>query len=323
MTPSAKGEDRLKVYMNISCPICSSKQSGFVEKCRDYTMYHCATCDVVFADPMKAGQDVYECADYYIMRDNLVVDPLQWEFRWDMLQFFHKPPCKGGNLLDIGCGTGFFVKRACDMGFNGYGIDFSEKAIVKGREDFGLDTLELLDLQGLKEHFPELRFHLITMFHVIEHLENPNRLMSEIRDIVTPDATIVIALPLRGRWPDTLGDMDEPPHHLTRWSLKSMESFLERNGYYIKHSKIESFSLQNMQALIYPFVLKFFPRLTIKGSSIDLASGDINCENALKMLKKMKAKKTMSNILGIPLWTVLRLLGAQGPNLYIEAAVKP
>ncbi len=35
----------------------------------------------------------------------------------------------GGNVLDVGCGLGFLVRRLCERGYNAWGIDPSEYAI--------------------------------------------------------------------------------------------------------------------------------------------------------------------------------------------------
>ena len=40
---------------------------------------------------------------------------------------------KGGNLLDIGCGTGLFVERYIEAGGSAIGLDISRKMIERAR----------------------------------------------------------------------------------------------------------------------------------------------------------------------------------------------
>lgn len=282
-------------------------------------MYYCGTCDVVFANPMKTDKAFYEESVDYLFRDRLILDLIRWDFRWDMVEFLKNPPVKSGSLLDIGCGTGYFVKRTIDMGFKSYGIEFNERSVMMGKEHFNMDTLYAADIRGLAGQFPGLKFDVVTLFQVLEHLEDPNQIMADIKQVIAKDAVVVIALPFRGRWPDTAGEGDYPPHHLTKWSLKAIEYFLDKNGFHIKRHLVENFPIRNMSSLLYNHILKFTPFLTMRGQGMDNKIDNISEEQALKILKKRRAKMTVANIFGFPIWILFKLLGAKGPHMYIEA----
>jgi SAM-dependent methyltransferase len=305
------------------CPICRGKICSLVETWGNYSMHHCKTCDVVFADPMKSGVDYYENHVGYLLRDRLLIDQLQWDYRWDIMQFLKGPPDRKGNLLDIGCGTGFFVKRAVKMGFNGYGIELNERSIRIGREYFNLETLYPLSLKEFITVNPGLKFDVVTLFQVLEHIEDPHCLMEEIESVTHKDTIVIISVPNRERWPDPSGkESDSPPHHLTRWSLKALDYFLHRHGFSIKTYRIENFPLPNISSLAYRYFLKFMPSVTMKGQHIERKIDDITMDQAEHILKLRKAKMTMVNIMGIPVWLILKLLGAKGPSLYLEAKLQ-
>lgn len=148
---------------------------------------------------------------------------------------------------------------------------------------------------------------------------------------------MVIAVPLRDRWPDYMAEYDLPPHHLTRWSSEAMKRFLERNGLYVSRHKAENFPLWRMSGFLYQYVERIAPFLTLKGQGFDTTSSElseekiaeltevfnsISAEQAERILKKSRQKKTIANILGFPIWVVLKLLGARGPFLYVEAKIK-
>jgi SAM-dependent methyltransferase len=93
-----------------------------------------------------------------------------------------------GNLLDIGAGTGDFLLTAKQNGWNTIGVEPSEKAkgiaINKGIK-FSDSTLEL------ESH----SFDVITMWHVLEHVPNLEIQIRELKRLVKPNGTIIIAVP--------------------------------------------------------------------------------------------------------------------------------
>jgi 2-polyprenyl-3-methyl-5-hydroxy-6-metoxy-1,4-benzoquinol methylase len=269
---------------------------------------------------MKTALAVYEDSFDYRIRNELTVDPLAWGRRWDIEEFMKGPFRQKRSLLDIGCGTGFFVKRIQDAGLAAYGIDFDKGAVESGKEYFGLEHLYALDVEGLRGECAGLKFDIVTMFQIIEHVEDPNRLFSQIREILNPGGMVVLSLPCRDRWPDMLGDVDAPPHHLTMWSGRAVHSFLERHGFRVTKYRMERFPLTTMTTLIYPFVLKVAPLLTMKGQNIGQDISHLSGEARVKILKKSRKKKTVANILAFPLWLLLRFVGARGPHQYIEAS---
>jgi len=304
------------------CPVCSSIESSMAGKCGEYELYHCGNCDLVYADPMKADMSVYDEGDFYRVRDMLLLDPLTWDYRWEALEFLKNPPLKGGKLLDIGCGTGYFVKHARDMGFDSYGLDLSEGSIKSGREYFGLETIHAMDLTAFIQQNQGMKFDVVTLFHVLEHLEKPNLIMDGIKGILSDEAVVSIALPLRGRWPDLAGDTDSPPHHLSRWSPEALENFLNLNGFRVRKLCVEGFSPRNMYSLLYPYVLKLIPSVTLNADGRDGDAGKKSHEDVIGLLKRRKMKIALANTAGFPFWVFLRLLGARGPNFYVEAVLQ-
>ena len=93
-----------------------------------------------------------------------------------------------GNLLDIGAGTGDFLLTAKQNGWNTIGVEPSEKAkgiaINKGIK-FSDST------QELESH----SFDVISMWHVLEHVPNLKIQIRELKRLVKPNGTIIIAVP--------------------------------------------------------------------------------------------------------------------------------
>ena len=93
-----------------------------------------------------------------------------------------------GKLLDIGAGTGDFLLTAKENGWITIGIEPSEKAkaiAVKKGVEFLATTEEL------ESH----TFDVISMWHVLEHVPNLENQIKELKRLVRPNGTIIIAVP--------------------------------------------------------------------------------------------------------------------------------
>lgn len=93
-----------------------------------------------------------------------------------------------GNLLDIGAGTGDFLLTAKQNGWNTIGVEPSEKAkgfaIGKG-----------IQFSDSTEELESNSFDVITMWHVLEHVPNLEIQIKELKRLVKPNGTIIIAVP--------------------------------------------------------------------------------------------------------------------------------
>jgi len=304
--------------MSARCPVCSLGNNTSVEKLQGYSMLHCHDCDLVFAEPMHTPPEFYVDNPDYILRDELLTDPLEEDRRWDMRMFLSSPH-SGGSLLDIGCGTGFLVSRAAALGYDAHGIEFNKRAVERGRGHFGLQTIYSLDLKGLKLEKPGLKFDIVTMFQVLEHLEQPNSILEDLKPMLNRGGRLVLALPFRERWPDVLGDVDMPPHHLSRWSRKALEKFLFFNGFRVTRFEVEPFPPDGLLGIFYRFALKLVPSLTMKGQGVHHKAKDMGLDETRKILRLRRLKVAAANAIGLPVWLALKLLGARGPNCYVEA----
>lgn len=93
-----------------------------------------------------------------------------------------------GKLLDIGAGTGDFLVVAKNDGWDTTGIEPSDKAkaIAINKEVNFANSLS-----DLKDH----SFDVITMWHVLEHVPNLHEYILELKRLLKPTGTILIAVP--------------------------------------------------------------------------------------------------------------------------------
>lgn len=112
------------------------------------------------------------------------------------------PALSRGRVLDYGCGQGTFVSFLRDKNIDAYGCDISAVSAGENRERIDDRFLELHKPWGLPDEF---EFSTVTMLDVLEHCDDPKRLIREMRD--KGAETFIVKVPLAngpiftlGRW---------------------------------------------------------------------------------------------------------------------------
>lgn len=175
----------------------------------------------------------YETVEWYGER---------WEFR-ETLNFFGNKNLK---ILEIGCGKGYFLNLARSNGFEGWGIDINKRAIEFAKEKLKLINVYPYFIEEFAKEFPEEKFDLICFYHVIEHLKDPLRFLTLLKNALRDDGYIAFSFPNPNRIDIKLlsrEKWDYPPHHLTRWNEKSIETLLQNIGFDLVKKDYEPLSL--------------------------------------------------------------------------------
>lgn len=94
------------------------------------------------------------------------------------------------NYLDIGCGNGFMLEKAKELGFvNVFGVEPGEKPVALARADIRPQiTIGFFESGMYQENF----FDLITIFQTLDHLENPKVILKECFKILKPGGVILL-----------------------------------------------------------------------------------------------------------------------------------
>mgnify|MGYP003768332027 CR=1 FL=1 len=98
---------------------------------------------------------------------------------------------KPGTLLDIGAGTGFFLHFMQKYGWSVTGTEKSDEARRFARDEWNLPLLPDQSLFSM----PEQSFDVITLWHVMEHLHDPEKYLAAISRLLKPTGCLFIALP--------------------------------------------------------------------------------------------------------------------------------
>jgi 2-polyprenyl-3-methyl-5-hydroxy-6-metoxy-1,4-benzoquinol methylase len=216
-----------------ACPLCGGRSAKtFVRAWREYSLYDCPDCGAGFCDPFRnPGPGYYENdKDVYAVKLEETTDPSTYEYD-EALRLLASLP-EGARLLDAGCGAGGFLHRARAARFKVSGLDFNAErvAALRGR---GFDVFA----GGLPEYArgaAPASFDAITLFEILEHLDEPAAWLDAAKGLLKPGGLLIVGTPNRERAFDpyrgALEAIDNPPHHLTRWSAAALARLLSRRG---------------------------------------------------------------------------------------------
>jgi 2-polyprenyl-3-methyl-5-hydroxy-6-metoxy-1,4-benzoquinol methylase len=143
---------------------------------------------------------------------------------------FLPAPERGASLLDVGCGGGDFIFTMRELGWRVSGVETDPVAVERagGRQ---LDV-HLGDLESAG--FGATSFDAITLAHVIEHVHDPQRLLTECGRILKPGGRLVITTPNSSSWGHRHFGRDwrglEPPRHIHIFNPKNVRRLLESAG---------------------------------------------------------------------------------------------
>jgi ubiquinone/menaquinone biosynthesis C-methylase UbiE len=108
-------------------------------------------------------------------------------------------PVTAGRLLDVGCGSGTMaraIKRERPE-LEVHGVDFSAATIAAANSRPGGVTFAQAPAEALP--YADASFDAITMFDVLEHVDDPDKVLREIARVLKPDGRFHLVLPLEGQ----------------------------------------------------------------------------------------------------------------------------
>lgn len=136
-----------------------------------------------------------------------------------------------GNLLDIGAGTGDFLAVAKQNGWKITGIEPNEKAknIAINKGISFVENSELLEKES---------FDTVTMWHVLEHVPNLELQIKELKRLLKPNGTILIAVPNFNSYDakhyGSYWAAYDVPRHLWHFSKTAIKLLFEKQGLHLQ-----------------------------------------------------------------------------------------
>lgn len=143
----------------------------------------------------KIGE-YYKSEEYYSHQENKkgFIPKVYEKVKKTNLKYKYKLATRGldiGKMLDIGCGVGDFLHTAESHGWECIGVEPSEEAKNIARQRTKANIIESEEIEKL----PDQKFDIITMWHVLEHVDNLRWQVEQLQRLIKPKGRIVIALP--------------------------------------------------------------------------------------------------------------------------------
>jgi 2-polyprenyl-3-methyl-5-hydroxy-6-metoxy-1,4-benzoquinol methylase len=213
------------------CPLCKSLTQKEMFSFKGHIYFKCDHCSLVFLDVNATSRaaDIYT-EDYIKGRGHDEQGDFITQAKETTAAYYlsmaekHIQP---GNLLEIGCSTGIFLKVAQKRGWKIHGVEINQDAAAVARKTLGVDTIFSTGLS--KGMFPEGSFSMVVLFDVIEHIQDPVPFMEDLVSLIRPGGYILFLTPdmnslsarfLKSKWPHTMLE------HVCLYSARSMKVLL-------------------------------------------------------------------------------------------------
>lgn len=194
-----------------TCPVCSSKDTrksltashthgGTLLDTKKFHYYMCQRCNAIFLIDTTFNKSYYDT--YYNFEgyygenagikkviENFLDKCSQANKRSIITSSIDK---KGKiKILDVGAGEGKFLSSLDSSHFDKYGIELDKKSSEICREK----GLTVYNEDILKKDFSNKKFDIITLWHVVEHIPHPPKLMKKLSTLLAKNGRIIISTP--------------------------------------------------------------------------------------------------------------------------------
>jgi ubiquinone/menaquinone biosynthesis C-methylase UbiE len=109
-----------------------------------------------------------------------------------------EPVEKGAKLLDVGCGTGLFLKAGWEAGLQCYGLDISAEAVKIAQKN--LPESKIVIGSGENLPFSDKYFDYVSCFGSLEHFLDLDKGMEEMIRVAENDAELMLVVPNKNYW---------------------------------------------------------------------------------------------------------------------------
>lgn len=231
-----------------NCPVCKNSNTNHYLTCKDYTVSHenfeivcCENCGFKFTNPRPSQNEIgkYYKSESYISHSNTskgLISKLYHSVRKytlkGKLNLINGLLAKRGSLLDVGCGTGMFLKTCQEDGWKISGIEVDESAGKYASELTGIEIkTEILG------SFSGEQFDIISMWHVLEHVHLLEETVQWLYERLSDKGYLIIAVPNHESKDAQIYQENwaayDVPRHLYHFSQASISQLFKQKGFYL------------------------------------------------------------------------------------------
>ncbi len=183
----------LDKFEDVLCPLCDVAPVRFATDYQGFQLCQCPECGLQFLSPRPVvevlNEKVYN-ETYFSESEQAgaISDAEQHQFARQLANL-EKFLGRKGNLLDVGCGDGSFLRYAQSAGWQVAGTDIR---LAEGARGVNCALLEgqLREIDFAGERFDAIRFN-----QVLEHTQNPLLELKRSRELLSTGGVVFISVP--------------------------------------------------------------------------------------------------------------------------------
>lgn len=193
------------IHVN-ECPVCKCNTFDPVFDCKDYsitneifTIKRCTNCLLLLTSPRPEQDQYYKYyqSEKYISHSDTdkglinkiyhVIRKITLKSKTNIIKKYISLP----NLLDIGSGAGYFLNYCKKQEFTVKGVEPDLDTRERSIQQFGLEVYE----ENALNTFSENSFDVITLWHVLEHIDNLEMRFHQMHRLLKENGILIIAVP--------------------------------------------------------------------------------------------------------------------------------
>ena len=237
-----------------TCPLCGGQQLEHALTCTDhyasgekFDVVKCVHCGFLLTQNVPVEAEIgkyYETPDYISHSDTqkgMMNRVYHWVRRYMLSQkaalVKRLAHMEKGTLLDYGTGTGYFPHTMMKKGWTVKAIEKSSQARTFAKNNFQMDVDEE---KALKEYQAK-SFDVITLWHVMEHLEHLNEMWQTLSGLLKEKGVLIVAVPNPTSY-DAVKYREwwaayDVPRHLWHFTPATMQKFGAKHGFVLEETK--------------------------------------------------------------------------------------
>ncbi len=266
-----------QLHEDIRCCVCENSDPAafnLLYQKENFAVVTCNRCDFQFIPPYYRKK-----IEYTQYKNEAVTQAVRQGNNWIKIQR-HKLRLKwikkfksSGTLFDLGAGWGHFMLAAKEEGYSIYGIEIAEQPYRYCVEDLKLpvDHIDFFKMD------PTKKFDVITLWDVLEHIDQADTFVEKIAELTAPGGYLVLQVPQidsyfakrhKDQW--KMMGLD----HVNYFSRNTIKKLLERHGFEVEAYK-SSFEIKLfIMYTLLPIVKRFKKTKVVKEGSGTITAAD-------------------------------------------------
>ncbi len=196
------------------------------------------------------------------------ITKLYWQYLYEInLNYIIENTREKDKILDVGCGTGKYLVELSKKDRICYGIDpLLEISLNEANKRAEEEKVNINLIQGVGENIPfsPKFFDMVLCLSTLQHVNNPDKTLSEIKRVLVDNGILLISVPLGKNIFNFFRNIFKPKYFTHSFSIKELRTLIKKNGFDILQIKGYGFFPPFLNIFLFGFYLLFKEKATFK-----------------------------------------------------------